>query len=88
MTIHSRGDFQYFITFIDDFSRYGYVYLIKYKSEALEKFKEFRNEVEKQLGKSIKMLRSDRGGEYLNQEFQSYLKENGIRSQWTPPYTP
>ena len=61
---------------------------MKYKSEAFEKFKEFRQEVEKQLGKSIKVLRSDRGGEYLSLEFQGYLRDNGILSQWTPPYTP
>jgi len=88
MTTHARGGFSYFITFIDDYSKYGYLYLMKYKSEAFEKFKEFRNEVEKQLGKSIKTLRSDRGGEYLSQEFQGYLRDNGILSQWTPPYTP
>ena len=61
---------------------------LKYKSEVFEKFKEYKSEVENQLGKSIKVLRSDRGGEYLSQEFQDYLKENGILSQWTPPYTP
>ena len=88
MTTHARGGFSYFITFIDDYSRYGYVYLMKYKSEAFEKFKEFRQEVEKQLGKSIKTLRSDRGGEYLSLEFQGYLRDNGILSQRTPPYTP
>ena len=88
MSMHARGGYLYFITFIDDYSRYGYIYLMKYKSETFEKFKEFRTEVEKQLGKSIKTLRSDRGGEYLSQEFQSYLRDNGILSQWTPPYTP
>ena len=55
---------KYFITFIDDFSRYGYVYLIKEKTDALEMFKVFRSDVEKQLGKVIKIVRSDRGGEY------------------------
>ena len=61
---------------------------MKYKSESFEKFKEFKNEVEKQTGKNIKSLRSDRGGEYLSTEFQEFLKENGIISQLTPPYTP
>ena len=61
---------------------------MRYKSEAFERFKEFRNGVEKQLGISIKSLRSDRGGEYLSQAFLDYLKDNGILSQWTPPYTP
>jgi hypothetical protein len=41
----AKGDFQYFITFTDDFSRYGYIYLMRHKSESFEKFKEFQNEV-------------------------------------------
>ena len=88
LNTQARGGFLYFITFIDDFSRYGYVYLMKHKSESFEKFKEFKNEVQNQLGKSIKKLRSDRGGEYLSQEFLDYLKECGIVSQLTPPATP
>ena len=51
-------------------------------------FKRFRSEVEKQTRKSIKTLRSDRGGEYLSSKFLTYLGENGILSQWTPPGTP
>ena len=58
------------------------VYLMKKKSEAVENFKEFRSEVAKQLGKSIKTLRLDQSEEYLNQEFQSYLRDNKILSQW------
>ncbi|KAK8624779.1 hypothetical protein V6N13_089665 [Hibiscus sabdariffa] len=84
----ARGGYQYFITFTDDFSRYGYIYLMRHKSEALEKFKEFKNEVQNQHGKSIKALRSDRGGEYLSQDFDKLLKECGIVSQLTPPSTP
>ena len=64
MFTNARGTFIYFITITDDFPRYGYLYLMKYKSEAFEKLKEFKTEVEKQLGRSIKTLRSDRGGEY------------------------
>ena len=47
MSVHAVGGFVYFITFIDDYSQYGYLYLMRYKSEAFERFKEFRNEVEK-----------------------------------------
>ncbi|KAI3723297.1 hypothetical protein L2E82_34775 [Cichorium intybus] len=79
---------RFYMTFTDDFSRYGYIYLIKHKSDTFEKFKEFKNEVENQLGRKIKMLRSDRGGEYLSIEFLDYLKECGIVSQLTPPRTP
>ena len=88
MSTCARGGYQYFITFTDDFSRYGYVYLMRHKSESFEKFKEFKNEVENQLDKKIKILRSDRGGEYLSHEFGDYLKEYGIVSQFTPPGTP
>ena len=75
-----RGGFIYFITFIDDYSQYGYLYLMRYKSKTFEKFKEIRNKVAKQLRRSIKSLKSDRGGEYLSQEFFYYLKDNGILS--------
>ena len=60
----SVDGFDSFITFTDDFSRYGYVYPIKERSEALEKFKIFKAEVENQADQKIKVVRSDRGGEY------------------------
>ena len=88
MTTQARGGYSYFITFTDDFSRYGFVYLMKHKSEAFDKFKEYQSMVEKQTRKSIKVLRSDQGGEYLSTEFLDYLKVNGILSEWTPPFTP
>ncbi|GJX23518.1 retrotransposon protein, putative, ty1-copia subclass [Tanacetum coccineum] len=84
----SRQGASYFITFTDGYSRYGYVYLLKHKHEVFETFKVFKNEVENQLGKTIKAIRSDRGGEYISQEFKDYLKANGIVQQLTPPYTP
>ena len=52
----ARGGYQYFITFTDDYSRYGYLYLMKHKDEYFEKFKTFKNKVQNQLGKSIKVL--------------------------------
>ena len=84
----ARGGYLYFITFTDDFSRYGFVYLMRHKFESFENFKEFKSKVQNQLGKNIKILRSDRGGEYLSQEFDNHLKECGIVSQLTPSGTP
>ena len=78
MSIQARGGYEYFITFIDDYSRFGYVYLMKRRSEAFEKFKEFRGEIENQLGKRIKAIRFDLGGEYLLRVFKDYLTENRI----------
>ena len=85
---------KYFITFIDDFSQYGYVFFIKEKSNGLEMFKVFRIEVEKQLGKVIKIVRYDRGGEYYGKHgdagqqkgpFARNLQDNGIVAQYTMP---
>ena len=56
MSIQVKGGYEYFITFTYDYSRFGYVYLMKWKSKAFEKFKEFRAEVENQLGKRIKAI--------------------------------
>lgn len=55
-SINIRGNYQYFITFTDDFSRYGHIYLMKNKFESFEKFKEFQNKVQNQLYKKIKAL--------------------------------
>ena len=59
MNIKVCGGFKYYVAFIDDCSIYGYIYLMHRKSETFDKFKEYRSEVEKQLGKSIKTLRSN-----------------------------
>jgi hypothetical protein len=62
--VKSVDGFDSFITFTDDFSRYGYIYPIKERSKALDKFKVFKAEVKNQHNIKIKIVRSDRGGEY------------------------
>ena len=62
MNVKPGEAFEYFISLIDDYSRYGYLYLMGHKSEALEKFKEYKTKVENLLSKRIKILLSDRGG--------------------------
>lgn len=88
MNVNSIGGARYIVTFIDDFTRRVAVYNIKYKSQVLEKFKEFKNLSENQLQKKIKKLRTDNGGEYCSDEFDKYLKEAGIIHQKSCPYTP
>ncbi|KAH7844842.1 hypothetical protein Vadar_032277 [Vaccinium darrowii] len=78
---------KYFITFIDDSTKYCYVYLLKSKDEALDKFILFKNEVENQLSTKIKVVRSDRGGEFESL-FGTYYAEHGIIYQTTAPYLP
>jgi len=89
---------RYFVSFIDDYSRYGYLYLIHEKSQAVDVFKSFKAEVENQLSKRIKCVRSDRGGEYYGRydgsgeqrpgPFAKFLEECGIVPQYTMPGTP
>lgn len=81
----SLGNKKYFVTFIDDASRFCYVYLLHTKDEALDKFKVFKTEVELQLGSLIKRLRTDRGGEYMDTQ---YFQSVGIIHETTTPYTP
>ena len=88
MSVNARGGYRYFLTFADDLSTYGYIYLMKHKSETFEKFKEFQSEVENHHNKKIRFLWSDRGGEYLSYEFGLHLKQCRIFSQLTPPGTP
>ena len=63
LTPTALGGYKYFITFIDNFSRYGYVELIHENSNSLNVFKAFKAKVELQLGKPIKVVKSDRSGE-------------------------
>ena len=86
-SIPSRGGNKYFITFIDDCSRYCYVYLLSSKDEAVNAFKTYKAEVETPLNKKIKIIRSDRGGEY-EFPFEEICTEFGIVHQMTTPYTP
>jgi transposase InsO family protein len=88
MQTRSLGGAYYFLIFIDDRTRYTWVYFMRKKSDVFEYFKKFKNMVEKQTGKSIKILRSDQGGEYTSGAFIRYCKNNGIQQQFTVPHTP
>jgi transposase InsO family protein len=84
----TKGGQRYFMTMIDDTSRYCYVYLLETKDETLNCFKTYKAEVENQLEKKIKCFRSDRGGEYFSNEFDLFCAEHGIVHERTSPYSP
>jgi transposase InsO family protein len=84
----SFGGNKYFITFIDDFSRKSWVYLLKEKSSALAVFKNFKAFTEAESNYKLVAIRSDRGGEYTLNAFQDFCRENGIKHQLTSAYTP
>ncbi|GKB45757.1 zinc finger, CCHC-type containing protein [Tanacetum coccineum] len=81
----SLGNKKYVITFIDDASRFCYVYLLHAKDEALDKFRIYKTEVELQQNDLVKTLRTDRGGEYYDPIF---FQSVGIIHETTAPYTP
>ena len=84
----TKGGKRYFMTLIDDSTRFCYIYLLKSKDEALHYFKIYKAEVENQLERKIKHLRSDRGGEYFSNTFDTFCEEHGIVHERTPPYSP
>lgn len=87
MTTKSIGGAEYFVTFIYDFSRKVWAYVLKSKDQVLAVFKQFQASVERETAEKIKCLRTDNGGEYIG-PFDAYCKEQGIRHQFTPPKSP
>ena len=81
----SKGGAEYFVTFIDDYSRKVWVYFLKNKSEVFSKFLLWKAQVEKSTGRQVKCLRSDNGGEYTSREFIHYCESEGIRRHFTTP---
>jgi transposase InsO family protein len=86
--MNSYNDYRYFVIFIDDFSRTTWLYLMKNKSEVFSHFQKFSNFIETQFNKKIKILRTDNGTEFINQNFSNYLKQKGIFHQTSCVYTP
>jgi len=74
MRMMARGGLYYFITFTDDFSRYGYVVLMKNKSDSFEMFKEYKAEVEKQTREKYKSFTIRSWRRILKPQFQEFLE--------------
>nr|GFA33024.1 ribonuclease H-like domain, reverse transcriptase, RNA-dependent DNA polymerase [Tanacetum cinerariifolium] len=73
---------------VDDCTRFMWAYFLTSKDQALSTFKEFRQKIEMEMRMKVRMLRTDRGGEFTSNEFTKYYKENGIARQLTAPYSP
>ena len=79
---------RYVLTFIDDFSWYTWVYLLRAKSEVFVHFEDFKAIVETQSKRKIKALRIDNGGEYVNTTLWNLCLQSSIQLQYTVPCTP
>ncbi|GJP81254.1 hypothetical protein CLOP_g11416 [Closterium sp. NIES-67] len=88
LRVASRHGSKYFVTFTDLGTRHTWVTELKDKTEVFSSFLDWMVEAERQSGKQLKVLRTDNGGEFVNEEFNSYLRSKGILRQLTVPYTP
>ena len=79
---------RYFMLMVDDFSRYMWVHMLKSKDEAFATFKKFKAQVENESPYKVKVLRTDRGGEFTSQAFSEFCNKEGIKRQLTAPYSP
>ncbi|KAG8501874.1 hypothetical protein CXB51_004547 [Gossypium anomalum] len=88
MRTESLSGNRYFILFIDDYTRYCWIYFLKHKSEVAQVFIKFKAAVKTETGCKIKTIRSDNGTEYTSAQFQALCKDAGIKHQLTNVYTP
>jgi hypothetical protein len=81
--VPTLSGYRYWVTFIDDWSRYGWIYLLKCKSDVFEAFKAFKAFVKLQYGVSIKCLDDNKGGKYIGHIWDAYFAETGICREHT-----
>ena len=86
--VQSLGGHRYFLSLIDDYSRMTWVFMMRHKSEAFSKFREWKTLVENQTGKKVKRLRTDNGLEFCSSEFDGFCRDEGIARHHTVRYTP
>lgn len=79
---------RYFLLLLDDYSRKMWVYMLKTKGEELKVFNGFKQMIENKTEEKIKILRSDRGGEFFSMEFKRFCEQTGTVCHYTDPYTP
>ena len=84
----SINNFQYYVLFVDDYSKFTWLFLLKFKSDVFEVFKYFKATVDNQLDSKIKILRTNRGGEFTSNMFKRFCSSNGIVQHLTYPHTP
>ena len=86
--ISSLGSSHYYVTFIDDATKKTWIYCIQNIYDVFDTCKKWKTLVENEIGKRLKCLRSNNGGEYCSKEFDRYYSENGIHREKTNPGTP
>jgi len=88
MNVTSMGGARYFVTFIDDKTRYIEIAMLKKRSDVFAAFKNYLARVEREHGRKIKRVRSDNAKEYVSKEFNQFLEAEGIKREFSVEYTP
>ncbi|GBM44103.1 Retrovirus-related Pol polyprotein from transposon TNT 1-94 [Araneus ventricosus] len=86
--VNSLGGSKYFLSIIDDFSRKIDVFTLKSKSEVFSIFKEYLSRIQRELGRKLKSVRTDNGLEFCHKDFETFLRDLGIKIERTSFYTP
>ena len=83
LPVRTHSGFRYWVSFIDDYTRFRAVFPLKAKSDTFEAFKAFKSYAENHHGTRIKALRDDKGGEYMSNAFLQFTTDAGILRQHT-----
>jgi transposase InsO family protein len=88
ITYISIGGSKYCFVIVDDYSRFTWVFFLQEKSQTHEILKKFLRRVQNEFGLRIKKIRSDNGTEFKNSQTEGFLEEEGIKHEFSSPYTP
>jgi transposase InsO family protein len=84
----SIGGSKYCLDIVDDYSRFIWVFFLQEKSQTQETLKRFLRQTQNEFGLRIKKIRSDNGTEFKNSQIEGFLEEEGIKHEFSSPYTP
>jgi hypothetical protein len=79
---------KYCLVIVDDYSRFTWVFFLQEKSQTQETLKGFLRRAQNEFGLRIKKIRKDNGTEFKNSQIESFLEEEGIKHEFSSPYTP
>jgi transposase InsO family protein len=88
ITYISIGGSKYCLIIVDDYSRFTWVFFLREKSQTQETLKGFLRRVQNEFGLRIKKISSDNGPEFKNSQIEGFLEEEGIKHEFSSPYTP
>ncbi|CAL2278311.1 unnamed protein product [Prunus armeniaca] len=88
LPITAPSGVRWFVTFVDDYTRMTWLYLLKNKNEMFSRFQSFHKQMKTQFNAQIQILRSNNGEEFVNHNFQTYFQQHEIIHETTCPQTP